>query len=211
MNLSSPLSLVKFIFLYSCSTDVKSRSGANLAWYCSERFINKRFQKWDSCSRCQALKQKHWELSLEIKDSEYISVFPLIFQFLLNVPYSCKSANILAPVAYKEAISTAVSFFSSLSLITLLMTDILSVITYQNICVFIKWKHIKYHAERSKYPFHPGEEMFSFQPEVKGTCVLKKSHPGVNFTSPTCNISVTLPLLSIHSLMLLQLQFLIVP
>ena len=37
-------------------------------------------------------------------------------------------------------------------------------------------------------------EIFSFQPEVKGTCISKKSHsgvkfyPGVNFTSPTCNM-----------------------
>ena len=46
--------------------------------YCSERFINvKRFEKWDSCSRCQVL-----ELSLETKGSEYTSVFPLIFEFL---------------------------------------------------------------------------------------------------------------------------------
>ena len=27
--------------------------------------------------------------------------------------------------------------------------SLLSVITYQNICIFIKWKHIKYHAESS--------------------------------------------------------------
>ena len=52
------------------------------------------------------------------------------------------------------------------------------VVSYQNICIFIKWKHVKYHAERSKYPFHPGVEIFSFQPEVKGTCISKKIHPG---------------------------------
>ena len=40
-------------------------------------------------------------------------------------------------------------------------------------------------------------ETFSFQPEVKGTCISKKIypalkfHPGVNFTSPACNMSVT--------------------
>ena len=45
-------------------------------------------------------------------------------------------------------------------------------------------KHVKYHAEWSKYPFHPGVEIFSFQPEVKGTCTQKK----LNFTSPTCNM-----------------------
>ena len=43
--------------------------------YCSERFINiKSFE-----FTMQVLEQKHWELSLEIKGSEYISVFPLIF------------------------------------------------------------------------------------------------------------------------------------
>ena len=40
----------------------------------------------------------------------------------------------------------------------------------------------------SKYPFHSGVESFSFQPEVKDTCISKKSQPGVNFTSPRCNI-----------------------
>ena len=43
-----------------------------------------------------------------------------------------------------------------------------------------------------KYPFHPGVEIFSFQPEVKGTCILKKIHPGLNFTSPTCNMPLGL-------------------
>ena len=40
----------------------------------------------------------------------------------------------------------------------------------------------------SKYPFHPGVGSFSFQPEVKGTCISKKSQPRVNFTSPRCYI-----------------------
>ena len=43
-------------------------------------------------------------------------------------------------------------------------------------------------------------EILSFQPEVKGTCISKKIHPGlkfhpgVNFTSPTCNIPLRLGL-----------------
>ena len=67
-------------------------------------------------------------------------------------------------------------------------------VSYQNICIFIKWKHVKYPAERSKYPFYPRGEIFSFQPDVKGTCFSKKIHPGLkfnpweNFTSPTCNM-----------------------
>ena len=36
--------------------------------------------------------------------------------------------------------------------------------------------------------FTPGVEIFSFQLKVKGTCISKKIHPGVNFTSLTCNM-----------------------
>ena len=32
---------------------------------------------------------------------------------------------------------------------------------------------MKYHAERSNYPFHPGVGIFSFRPAMKGTCILK--------------------------------------
>ena len=87
--LSSPLSLVNLIFLYTCSTEVKSRPNAYFAlvlflfhqfrcvWiFCSERFISiKRFKKWDSRSRFKVLEQNKWKLSLEIKRSEYISAF----------------------------------------------------------------------------------------------------------------------------------------
>ena len=48
--------------------------------YCIECFVNKRFEKWDSNSRCQVLEQKDWELSLEIKSNDYIFVsfnFPM--------------------------------------------------------------------------------------------------------------------------------------
>ena len=45
----------------------------------------------------------------------------------------------------------------------------------------------------SKHPFHSGVESFSFQPEVKGTCISKKSQLGVNFTSPRCNIPLCFP------------------
>ena len=47
--------------------------------------VLQRFEKLDSRSRCQVLEQKDWKLSLEIKSNEYISVFPLIFQFPLHV------------------------------------------------------------------------------------------------------------------------------
>ena len=41
-------------------------------------------------------------------------------------------------------------------------------------------KKLKYHAERSKYPFHPGVDIFSLQSGVKRMCVTKKSHPAGN-------------------------------
>ena len=116
-------------------------------------------------------------------------MFTLIFQFPLNELCSCKplinsTCNSGLYWIYKH------SYFLFFQLITYHW----SFVSYQNICIFIKWKHVKYHAERSKYPFHPGVEIFSFQPEVKGTCISKKIHPGlkfhprVNFTSPTCNM-----------------------
>ena len=116
-------------------------------------------------------------------------MFPLIFQFLFD--YLC---------SYKALINSTCNsrlyriYKHSYFLFFQLITYHWSFVSYQNICIFIKWKHVKYHAERSKYPFHPGVEIFSFQPEVKGTCISKKIHPGlkfhprVNFTSPTCNM-----------------------
>ena len=47
----------------------------------SERFVNKRFDKWDSRSRCQILEQKDWESSLEIKSNFSVSS---IFKFPLK-------------------------------------------------------------------------------------------------------------------------------
>ena len=47
----------------------------------------------DLILRWQVLEKKDWELSLEMKSNECISVFPLILQFPLSVLCSCKSAN----------------------------------------------------------------------------------------------------------------------
>ena len=120
-----------------------------------------RFENLDSCSRCQVLEQNDWKLSLETKSNEYISVFPLIFQFPLNVLCSYKAlinstCNSGLYRIYKY------SYFLFFQLITYHW----SFVSYQNIYIFIKWKQVKYPAERSKYPFHHGVEIFSFQPEV---------------------------------------------
>ena len=53
-----------------------------------------------------------------------------------------------------------------------------SFVSYQNTCIFIKWQHVKYHAERSKYPFHLVVEIFNFEPEVKVLVSQKKFTPG---------------------------------
>ena len=149
--------------------------------------VLQRFEKLDSRSRCQVLEQKDWKLSLEIKSNEYISVFPLIFQFPLNVLCSYKAlinstCNSGLYGIYKH------SNFLFLQLITYHW----SFVSYQNICIFIKWKHVKYHAERSKYPFHPEVEIFSFQPAVKGTCISKKFTPG--WISPRLRVTWLLDL-----------------
>ena len=95
-------------------------------------------------------------------------MFPLIFHFSLNVLFS-----------YKALINSTCN--SGLCRIYkhnhfLFFQFIIyhwSFVSYQNICIFVKWKHVKYHAERSKYPFHPVVDIFSFQPQVKGTSVSK--------------------------------------
>ena len=95
---------------------------------------------------------------------------------MASVPCSCKNAYKLAATACKKPISTAIFFFSHFAEYT----------------YFYKMKTLKYHTKRSKYPFYPGVEIFSFHPEMKVTCISKKSHPGVNFTSPTCNMPLSL-------------------
>ena len=126
-----------------------------------------RFEKLDSRSRHQVLEQKDWKLSLEIKSNEYISVFPLIFRFPLNVlcRYKALINSTCNSGLYRIYKHNYFLFFPaySLSLIFCKLS--------QNICIFIIWRDVKCHAERSRYPFHPGVEIFSFQPEVKGTFI----------------------------------------
>ena len=127
-----------------------------------------RFEKLDSRSSCQVLEQKDCKLSLEIKSNEYISVFPLIFQFPLNVLCSHKvllnsTCNSGLDRIYKHSY-----FFLQLTAYQW------SFASYQNICIFIKWKHVKYHAERSKYPFQ-------FSARGERYVYLKKSSPQGEF------------------------------
>ena len=133
--------------------------------------ILQRFEKLDSRLRCQVLEQKDWKLSWEIKSNEYISVFPLTFQFPLNVLCSYKAlinstCNSGLYRIYKH------SYFLFFQLITYHW----SFVSYQNICIFIKWKHVKYHAERSKYPFPRGKN-FPFSARGERRVYLKKNSP----------------------------------
>ena len=108
---------------------------------------------------------------------------------VINVPYSCKIANKLATSAYKEAISTAISFFSvsgncRIQLITYNTTYHWSFIgcnLSEHLTFKISWRKVKMSNS-------PRGGIFSLQPEVKGTFISKKTDPGVNFTSPTCNM-----------------------
>ena len=63
-------------------------------------------------------------------------------------------------------------------------------------------KTYKISCRKVKISISPGVEIFSFQPEVKGTCISKKTkqnknqpglkfHSGVNFTSPTFNMPLS--------------------
>ena len=146
--------------------------------YCSERFANeRRLEKRDSRSRFQVLEQKYWELSLEIKGSEYIVVLPLNSQFSLNVLKSCNTANKLAAAACKQPISTAILFFSISSnrKITCNTTYHWSFISYNlEFPNFYKMKTLKISYRRSKYLFHPEVRIFIFQPELKGSSFISK-------------------------------------
>ena len=61
-------------------------------------------------------------------------------------------------------------------------------------------KACKIPCRKVKILYHPGVEIFSLQPEVKGTYISKKTHPGMNFTSPTCNMPLTLTIFYLHLL-----------
>ena len=110
-------------------------------------------------------------------------MFPLIFQFALSVLCSYKALIISTCNSGLYGIYKH-SYFLFFQHITYHW----AFVSYQNICIFLKWKHVKYHAERWKYAFQPGVEIFSFQPEVKGTCISKKKFTPGWIHSPTCNM-----------------------
>ena len=139
-----------------------------------------RFEKWDSRSKCQVLEQKDWELSLEIKSNEYISVFPLIFQFPFYAAVQAlinRTCNSSLQRIYKD------SYFLFLQLITYNITYHWSFVSYNlsEYLYFYKRKTYKISCRKVKISISPGVEIFSFQPEVKGTCISKKIHPGLKF------------------------------
>ena len=84
------------------------------------------FEKLDSRSMCQVLEQKDWKLSLEIKINEYISVFPLIFQFSRNVlcRYKALIKSTCNSGLHRIFKHSLIFFFSSLQLITDIMENL---------------------------------------------------------------------------------------
>ena len=84
------------------------------------------FEKLDSRSLCQVLEQKDWKLSLEIKSNEYISVFPLIFQFSHNVlcTYKALIKSTCNSGLHRIFKHSLIFFFSSLQLITDLIENL---------------------------------------------------------------------------------------
>ena len=105
-------------------------------------------------------------------------MFPLIFQFLLYVLCSYKALinSTCNSGLYKIYNHSYFLFFE-------LITYHWSFFSYQNICIFLKWKHVKYHAERPKHPFHPGGGNLQISAQGKRHVHLKKKFTlGWNFT-----------------------------
>ena len=137
--------------------------------------VLQRFEKLDSRSRCQVLEQKDQKLSLEIKSNEYISVFPLIFQFPLSVLCSYKALiNSTCSSAYIESISTAIFFFSSFNLS--LMFRQLSEYLY-----FYKSKTCKISCRKIKISIPPRGGNFQFSARGERYVYLKKKSPRGEF------------------------------
>ena len=128
--------------------------------------VLQRFEKLDSRSRCKVLEQKDCKLRLEIKSNEYISVFPSIFQFPLNVSCSYKALinSTCSSGLYRIYKSSYFLFFPAcnLSLIFCQLSEYL---------FLYKMKTRKRSCRKVKISISPGVEICSFQPEVKGTSI----------------------------------------
>ena len=152
--------------------------------YCSERFA----EIWEVRFTFKMPSSWTKRLEVKLKNNEYISVFPLIFKFPLNVLCSYKvlinsTCNSGLYRIYKHSYFLFFPAYN-LSLIFCQLSEYL---------YFYKMKTCKkYHAERSKYPFHPAVDIFSFQPEVKGTFISKKFTPG--WISPRLRVTCLLHL-----------------
>ena len=97
---------------------------------------------------------------------------------------SCKSANkpYLQQRTYKESISTAIFFFSSLYFIISLISCNLSEYLY----------FYKISCRKVKISISSRGGNFQFSARGERYVYLKKNSPRVNFTSPTCNMPLSL-------------------
>ena len=141
--------------------------------YCSERFV----EIWEVrfTLRCQVLEQKDWKLSLEIKSNEYISVFPLIFQFPLNVLCSYKALiHSTCNSGLYRTCKHSKFFFSAyhLSLIFCQLSEYL---------YFYKMKTCKISCRQVKISISPRVGNFQFSARGERYVYLKKNSPGGEF------------------------------
>ena len=129
---------------------------------------------------------------MEIKSNEYISVFPLIFQFPLNVLYIYKALidSTRKSGLYRIYKHSYFLFFPAYNLS-------LNFCQLSEYLYFYKMKTCKISCRKVKIPISPLGGNFQFLAQGERHVYLKKVypglkfHPGVNFTSPTCNMPLT--------------------
>ena len=147
--------------------------------------VFQRFGKLHSRSRCQVLEQTHYKLSLEIKSNEYISVFFLILQFPLDALCSYKALinSICNSGSYKIHKHSYFLFFPAYNLLLIFCQ-------LPEYLYFYKMKTCKTSSRKVKITISPrgGNFQFSARGEMYVYLKKKKIIPGVNFTSPTCNV-----------------------
>ena len=133
-----------------------------------------------------------------------IFLFPLIFQFSHNVLRSYEALiNSTCNSGWHRIFKhSLIFFFSSLQLITDLIENLeaqlfsffpaynLSLIFCQlsEYLYFYKMKTCKISCRKVKISISPRDGNFQFSARVERCVFSKKIHPGVNFTSPMCNM-----------------------